>query len=204
LAAKFGSPPAYLVLPYFEGVTLRRLFHSSPSGLPITFALGIIRQAAAALAALHALGWLHGQVRPDHVIVSPQGHATLVDLTQARRLESSECESEIAMSSAPRYAAPEQGTARRFITAAADVYSLGVMLYEALTGCPPFTALSPHDAARAHCREIPLDLRLTRADASLEVSELCQRMLAKEPLRRPDADQVVRWLAELEIAELAL
>ena len=202
LAAELESAEPHLVLPYLEGITLRRLLQSTP--LPIGRALCLIRQAAAALAALHAAGWLHGQVRPEHVIVSPQSQATLIDLTQARRLESSECDASSVLYAAPRYAAPECFYSEGRIPAAADIFSLGLLLFEVLTGQPPFTASSPRELAQRHRREVPPDLRQIRSDVSMEVSELCRRMLSKEPLRRPGADQVVRWLAELEITELSL
>jgi serine/threonine protein kinase len=201
LASEFETSQPHVVLPYLEGIALRRLLQSS--ALPVGRALGLIRQVAAALSALHAACWLHGQVRPEHVIVSPQGQATLIDLTQARRLESSECDTPTQLSATAHYAAPECFLACGRINAVADIYSLGAMLFEALAGQPPFVASSPRELAHSHRREIPPNLRQIRSDISMEVSELCRRMLSKEPLRRPSADQVVRWLAELEIAELS-
>src|SRR5262245_60198781 len=87
LAACLGSDQRHLVLPYLDGITLRRLIEATPvARVAPRLALWIARQLAGALAALHAAGWLHGQLRPEHVIISPQGHATLIDLSQTRRL----------------------------------------------------------------------------------------------------------------------
>ena len=202
LAAECYAPLSHLVLPYLEGITLRRLLDSSQR-LPISYSLCVVRQIAAALAGLHSAGWLHGQVRPEHIILSPHGHATLIDLSQARRLESSECDASGALPDSTAYAAPETAFSRGRITAAADTYSLGIVLYESLTGQPPFQASSPRELMHSHFHVVPPDLRELRTDVSLEVAELCRRLLAKEPLRRPAMSQVVRWLAELEIIELA-
>jgi serine/threonine-protein kinase len=152
---------------------------------------------------MHASGWLHGQVWPEHVMISPQGHTTLIDLTQARRLTSSECDTAEIFPAAAHYAAPETTSPRDRLTPAADTYSLGVMLFEALAGQPPFSAAAPRQLMACHRRAAPPDLRQLRAGISLEVAALVRRVLAKEPLRRPSDDELVRWLAELEIEELS-
>jgi serine/threonine-protein kinase len=171
--------------------------------LPVATVLWIVRQVAEALAALHAAGWLHGQVRPEHVDVSPQGHATLIDLTEARRIGTVECDAADLSRTAAAYAAPEAFSLRGCLTAASDTYALGTVLFEALAGRPPFAAADPRQLAAMHLRAAPPNIRRLRPSASLEVGELLHRMLAKEPLRRPSDDQLVRWLAELEIEELA-
>jgi eukaryotic-like serine/threonine-protein kinase len=210
VAADWHDARPHLVRPYYDGVTLRRLLDShgmsrSTCGpMPVSFVLGIIRQVAEALAALHAAGWLHGQVAPEHVLVSPQGHVTLVDLCEARRLESIECEAGGASAIHPVYAAPELFSSHLRITAAADAYALGVLLFEMLAGRPPFQACQREQLAACHRRQMAPDIRQRRPGESLELAELLQRILAKESLRRPGDEQLVRWLAELEIAELAL
>jgi serine/threonine-protein kinase len=157
---------------------------------------------AAALAALHAAGWLHGQVRAEHAIVSPQGHATLIDLSQARRLGSDECALGLAPLLAPAYGPPEAFLARGRLTGASDIYSLGILLFELLTARRPFTATEPGRWATCHCRQLPPDVREARPGLSRDVDELVRRLLAKEPLRRPTAAELVDRLAGLEIDEL--
>jgi serine/threonine-protein kinase len=200
----------YSIYPYLEGVTLQRLLPAPRLRLlSVSQAISVTRQIAAALAAVHAAGWLHGQVRPEHIIVSPHGNATLIDLTCARRLDSSECDcAALALaaseSSLPAYAAPEWFASRGRLTGAADIYSLGTVLFEALAGRPPFAAGNGGQLIAAHRCEAPPDLRALRYDLSRDVAHVARLMLAKEPLRRPSAEQLVRWLAELEIEELAV
>jgi serine/threonine-protein kinase len=208
LVADFNAPQPLLVLPYLEGISLRRLIAASaaaPRLLSAAYALMLVRQLAEALAALHAAGWLHGQIRPEHVIVSPHAHATLIDHTLTRRLESDECDRGAAEDNrAATYAAPESFSSRHRLTAAADTYSLGIVLFELLAGQPPFAVQTLRQLAACHQRQVPPDLRQIRLGLSHEVAELVRRMLAKEPLRRPSDEQLIRWLTELEIAELAL
>jgi serine/threonine protein kinase len=209
LVSVLGSAgePAGNLLPLLDGASLRRsLQHAAAGGAvklrPVGWALWITRQVAAALSQLHAAGWLHGQIRPEHVIVAPDGHATLIDLGQARRLVTIECSVEEWPLTGPAYASPEAAVPRGTLSAASDTYALGVLLYELLAGRPPFQAADPQRLARAHRKELPADLRAVRPGVSLEVGELVRRMLAKEPLRRPSGDDLLRWLTELEIAEL--
>lgn len=198
----------HLVLGYLEGTTLARSLRyrtqtSNGALQPLASCLAVARQIASALSELHRAGWIHGQVRPQHILVSPRGFATLVDFSQARRLESAECEAGPVTSLAARYAAPECFARSGRLTAASDVYSLGVVLYELLCGSLPFSGTDARQLGQGHRSMAAPDLRRARPEASLEAAELLRRMLAKEALRRPIANELVRWLAAIEIEELA-
>jgi serine/threonine protein kinase len=201
LSADVQSPEPYLLLPYRDGISLRQLLQSSPIRIPVSRALSIVRQAVEALAALHAAGWLHGQVRPEHILLSPQGGVILIDLTLARRLETAECTATAPTISAAIYAPPETALNPR-LTAAAEIYSLGIVLFEILAGSPPFVGRSPSELLAQHRRDAIPDIRALRSDISLETVHLLRLMLAKEPLRRPTDSDLLRWLADEEIASL--
>jgi serine/threonine-protein kinase len=201
----------HVVLPYLPGATAVDLLATAVLGendrevrLPIATACLIARQAAEALAALHDGGWLHGDVQPANILVAASGHTTLLNLGLARRIASDECESEFAALATPTHAAPEMFSPGRTITPAADVYALGIVLYELLTGQPLFAAVERSHVIRQHKTLLPPDLRELRPTATADLAELLRRMFAKEPLRRPAAAQVVRWLSELEIEEVSL
>lgn len=154
---------------------------------------------------MHQAGWMHGQVQPEHVLVHPTGYACLIDLTCARRLETPECLagglSEKGFSSL-HYAAPEWSGQRGLVTAAADIYALGCVLWECLTGRPPFTAATAGALVRMHRRSALPPLRALRPDVAWDLAAVTCQMLAKEPLRRPSAEQVERWLAEMAVESL--
>jgi serine/threonine-protein kinase len=204
LAAETSATKPYLLFPFRDGMSLRQVLDISDSFISVSRALSIVRQVAEALAALHAAGWLHGQVQPDHVFLSPQGRVTVIDLTRVRRLETAECDAGDVLASEAAYAAPENAVSNRRLTLAADVYSLGVLHYEILARHRPFEGSSPRELMEKHRREAVPDLRAARPDVTLELAHLLRLMLAKEALRRPTDSELVRWLAELEIAALAL
>ena len=203
LATETKSAAPYLLLPYRDGISLRQLLKSRVEQVSVSRALNVARQVAEALAAMHSAGWLHGQLRPEHVLLSPGGAATLIDLTHARKLDTSECDWAASAMSDAVYAAPESSTRNRRVTAAADTYSLGIVLYEILIGRPPFAGSSLGERQNKHRLEAIPDLRAERPDVSPELAQLLRLILAKEPLRRPSDSDLFRWLAELEIASLA-
>jgi len=201
----------FLVMPRLEGCTLRTLLAhrrreygcliGGAKFLPQS--VWVARQVAVALAALHSSGWLHGDVTPENVLVSPQGHATLIDLGLARKLGSRECQGGEVLAGILDYVSPESFLPAATLTGESDVYSLGAMLYEMLTGQPLFEDADPTSIALWHLRHAPQDIREAALDVPPALARLVMQMLSKEPLRRPAAEEVVRQLTRTEIELMA-
>ncbi|MHB8901624.1 MAG: serine/threonine-protein kinase [Thermoguttaceae bacterium] len=199
LAARTAARPYFSVYPWLDGETLAAGLARRRLDLPI--ALWIARQAAEALAAMERAGWLHGDVKPANVIVSPGGHATLIDLGFAQRLGEDGGAVDRPLMGTWHYLAPERITSRLGADIRSDLYSLGAVLFESLSGRVPFDAETPAELVEQHRSRRAPDLR--RLDPSLppELTRLVREMMAKNPWHRPSsAREVVERLAELEIA----
>lgn len=205
LATHLATPPYYLAAPFLEGITLGGLLESlegrseSVRYLPLGRTLWIVRQLAEGLAELHRRGWLHGDLKPANVILNRRGEATLFDFGLARRLNSPECRAVDAWYGTLRYAPPESFVPQRGLTAASDVYSLGLMLFELLTNVSPLAGVPADDVPRAHLERPLPDLADFRRDLPRTLVQLVRQMTAKEPLRRPTDEELVRSLTRMEI-----
>jgi serine/threonine-protein kinase len=198
LAAELHQAPFYLVMPRLRGQTVESLL-ASPQRPALPAALAIVRQAAQAIEALDLHGWVHGDVKPENLLVSPAGHATLVDLGFARRTSEPARLGARPVLGTLAYAAPELLSATAPVCARSDVFSLGIVLYELLTGrrrVPEHAATS--GTMRRRLAQ-PLAPRAAEPHLPVGVSRLLRRMLAREPLRRPDPGELVERLVEMEI-----
>ncbi len=199
LADHLERPPFYLVMPRVPGISLRR-FLQQGRRVSVAVALGVARQVAQALAALEALGWMHGDVKPANVMLSPSGHVTLLDLGYARRLDEEAWQLERPLVGTPYYMAPEMFTSRLKVDIRADLYSLGALLYELITGVRPFAGPQLSQVVTQHLTQAPRPVRHLVPWLPRPVAELVHRLLAKDPLRRPDnAAELVQELVHLEV-----
>ena len=168
----------------------------------VRLALWRARQTAEALAALHAAGWIHSRVSPAVLLVSPRGHVTLHELGWARRIGTAECRGEHLLAADLRYVAPEMLCDATVLAPSCDVYGLGLLLLELLSGQSAVGTAVGHQAALAHLRGEIADVRDLRPKLPPAVVDLTCRLTARQPLRRPSMDQVQREILRLEVAHL--
>ncbi|MBN1589355.1 MAG: serine/threonine protein kinase, partial [Pirellulales bacterium] len=192
-------PPYFLVMPLLEGQSLRQLLDDGqPVELPTV--LWIIRQAAEALDALAAAGWRHGDLKPSNLFVSRDGHVTVLDLGLARRTGESDSVLDRSVTGTCHYLAPEAITSTLASDVRSDIYSLGVVLFEMLSGQLPFSGDSLEAIVRQHREAKVPDLRRMVPHLPSGVVLLVHQMLSKEPLRRPQTPgELIDRLVRLEV-----
>ena len=168
----------YYVMPFIEGESLRdKLLRDGP--LPPADAARIAREVADGLAYAHKRGIVHRDIKPANILLS-QGHAVVADFGIARALTTSGdgqlTQGGVAVGT-PSYMSPEQAFGETAIDGRTDVYALGVVLYEALAGSPPFRGTTPQAVvAQVLSRPVP---RLS--SDSLGLQAVIERAMAKEP-----------------------
>ncbi len=198
LDAQLKRAPQFLVMPWLEGATLQAYTAARRLLAPPTV-LWIVRQTAEALDALDRAGWMHGDIKPSNIFLSPQGHATLLDMGFARRRDE-RLDGPRVITGTGYYLAPEHVSSIYRPDIRSDIYSLGVVLYQLFAGRLPLEAETLQQMAAAHRQTAPLNLRRVAPPVPPRVVDLVHRMLAKDPLRRPQSPaELVTELVRLEI-----
>jgi serine/threonine-protein kinase len=201
LAAHTAAAPYYVVTPWLGGASLATHLKDQRE-LSSNAAFWIARQIAEALEALHQAGWMHNDVKPDNIFLSPQGHATLLDMGFAQRLEERPA-NDCGMIGTIAYMAPEKFDGGRAADIRSDIYSLGITLFEMLTGGVPFAGRNVGEIIRQHRGARADSIRRQLPTLPREAAALVADMLAKEPLRRPQSPrELIDQLVRLEISLL--
>src|SRR5574338_306543 len=152
----------YYVMPYVDGESLaNRIQRDGELPVPETLRLG--REVAEALAYAHKRGIIHRDIKPANILLS-EGHALVADFGIARALDAEgEAITRTGLAiGTPQYMSPEQSTGDKTVDARTDIYALGAVLYEMLTGEPPFTGRSPQAVVARSLTERPRPLAATR------------------------------------------
>ena len=195
-SANGGVGTPYIVFEYVQGETLKDVIRRE-GPLEITQALAYAIEIARALGAAHEHQIVHRDVKPHNVLIGEEGAAKITDFGIARSL------SEEALTMAGRvlgttdYVSPEQALGHQ-VTGQSDLYSLGVVLYEMLTGEVPFHGDSPVAVAMKHVREAVPDVQLRRPEVSAATAAVVDRAVAKDlSVRYADAADMVADLEEI-------
>ena len=181
-AGAVGERPFY-TMPFVQGESLRtRLGRSGPMSIEQT--LRILRETLDALAFAHAQGVIHRDIKPDNILLST-GHAVVADFGIAKALSASGFATTAGMAlGTPAYMAPEQALADAAADHRVDLYAVGALAFEMLTGAPPFAG-TPQQMIAAHLTQTPPTVASSRADVPAEFSALVAQALSKEPKDRP-------------------
>ena len=176
-----GSQP-FLVMEFVEGRTLKELITAQGS-LPPDQALYIVRQVAEALASIHRRGVIHRDIKPQNIMIQPNGRIKVMDFGIAKSVDMSTLTGAGFMVGTPHYISPEQAMGTQ-VDQRSDLYSLGVVFYEMLTGQLLFSGDSPVSVLMKHLHDpVPANWA-QRYSIPPAIAELVNRCLAKAPDER--------------------
>lgn len=197
-----GADRHYIVMEFLEGHDLKQTLRErqiNGQRFEVEDAVHIIRQICEGVGYAHKRGLVHCDMKPQNVIISPDGHAEVADFGIARAYTASLNQRDEVVWGTPQYFSPEQATGT-VPTPASDVYSIGVMLYELLAGKLPFDAKDAHELAKLHMTAEPRPLHQINPNVTLQLESIVRRAMSKQSQQRfVDADQFARTLAAYQL-----
>ncbi len=180
-AGEDGGHP-YIVFEYVEGETLKQRIERL-GRLPLDEAAAYAIEIGRGLAAAHVAGIVHRDVKPQNVLIDAEGRAKVTDFGIARELAADGLTATGRVLGTTDYVSPEQAMGHN-VDARSDIYSLGVVLYEMLTGRPPFAAETLVGVAMKHVNEQMPDVQVRRPEVSSSLAAVVDRATVKDPSRR--------------------
>ena len=195
----------FLALEYCAGGSLDRKINGTP--LRAEQAAALVETLARAIHAVHRVGVVHRDLKPANVLLTDaDGQPKITDFGLAKKLGSQVHTQTGQILGTPSYMAPEQAAGQsKQITAATDIYALGGILYESLTGRPPFRAVTPLDTILQVLEQEPAPPRLLNPRIDIDLETICLKCLEKDPAHRYAsalelADDLQRYLAREPIS----
>src|SRR5216117_2869464 len=172
----------YISMEYLDGRTLKELILSrGPTPIPV--AIDYTRQILAALSFAHRNGIVHRDIKPHNVVVGPDGRLKVTDFGIARSGGTSQMTEAGSIIGTAQYLSPEQARGAP-VDQRSDIYSVGIVLYEMLTGSVPFTGDTPLEIAMKHLSATPMPPSEKREEVPHELDSIVLRALAKDPADR--------------------
>jgi serine/threonine protein kinase len=188
----------FQVMELLEGSTMSAWI-ALPGARPIGAVAAVGHVLAEALAAAHEAGVVHRDVKPGNVMLTVDGGVKVLDFGLSKIADAGGNDLAVTQSHAllgtPAYMAPEQFAHARSVGPAADVYSLGAVLYEALTGVLPYGGATTGAILLAHAQGTPVDVAVRRASIPRDVARTVMACLSRDHAARPRAAYVARLLA---------
>jgi serine/threonine protein kinase len=179
-----GRP--FIIMEFVEGQTLADIVRAGPA--PIGGIVQVMSEVLSALAAAHAIGIVHRDLKPDNILITVEGHAKVLDFGIAKLapgLRDVGPQTKTgAILGTPAYMAPEQISGAANVDARTDLYAVGVVLFEAVTGRQPFAGATLFDLMKAHVEQMPPPPRSLRPDLPEALEEVILVALAKDPAQR--------------------
>jgi eukaryotic-like serine/threonine-protein kinase len=172
----------FIVMEYVDGRTLKDVIRAEGPLYPER-AAEICADVCGALAAAHARGLIHRDIKPGNVMLTPEGKVKVMDFGIARATTSETITQTAAVVGTAQYISPEQAQGQT-VDYRSDLYSLGCCLYEMLTGTVPFTGATPVAIAYRHVREDPTPPRMLNGDVPAPLEAICLKAMAKLPDNR--------------------
>ncbi len=178
----------FLTMEFVEGEMLTARINSGPEGsprpLPLPLVQDIMAQVCAGLTAAHAVGVIHRDLKPDNILLATDGRVVITDFGIARALKSEVApQQEGEFVGTPEYMSPEQAEGSP-VDIRTDIYSLGIVLFEMLTGTLPFTGTNPLVTAAARLLRPPPDPRSKRVGLPDSLAQVILRAMARQPADR--------------------
>src|SRR5215471_7064583 len=171
----------YIAMEYLDGRSLKELILTRGPA-PVSVAVDYARQMLSALRFAHRNGIVHRDIKPHNVLVDAEGHLKVTDFGIARA-GTSQMTEEGSFIGTAQYLSPEQARGTQ-VDQRSDLYSLGIVLYELLTGNVPFGGDTPVEIAMKHLQATPEPLTVKRPDAPKALEQVVLRALAKDPAAR--------------------
>ncbi len=172
----------FLVMEFVEGLTLDAMLERR-GGLPIHEAVSYLKQTCQGLQAAHEAGIVHRDIKPANLMITPGGKIKIMDFGIARMEAMAGLTQSGMFMGTPRYISPEMARGAG-ADIRSDLYALGLLTYEMLTGKPPFDADNPWAVLRLQLEENPVPLREVRPEVPSWLEDIINRAVAKEPARR--------------------